>query len=502
MKIKFPASAHNWITLTGAIIALISLFMIVFLFTISLFLGRGAAYLGLVIYILLPSVLVFGLLLIPLGMFLKHRRDRQKQKTFPPEWPRVDLNNPAHRHAFFIFVGGTALFLFLSALGSYEAFHYTESTQFCGTLCHSVMHPEYIAYQNSPHARVTCVQCHVGPGAGWYVRSKLSGLYQVYATLTDIYPRPIETPIHNLRPARETCEQCHWPQKFYARKLRLETHYLPDEQNTRWDIRLIMKIGAEHPALGLKEGIHWHINPSIRVEYAATDDKRENIVWVRYTNLTTGEVKIYQDQETPPEPGQLDTLEIRTMDCIDCHNRPSHLYRSPTTFLNAAMTAGEIPVQLPEIKSVALELCAEEYATMDSAMRAIEQGIRNFYRENYPEIVQNQPQLIDRAVRGVQNAFSRNIFPDMRVRWDKYPNHIGHMEYKGCFRCHNNSHTTETGESIRKECNLCHAIGAQGTPENMEVALLGQELEFKHPEDIDEAWKEMLCSDCHTGLNP
>jgi hypothetical protein len=364
------------------------------------------------------------------------------------------------------------------------------------------MHPEYIAYQNSPHARVTCVQCHVGPGAGWYVRSKLSGLYQVYATLTDIYPRPIETPIHNLRPARETCEQCHWPQKFYARKLRLETHYLPDEQNTRWDIRLIMKIGAEHPALGLKEGIHWHINPTIRVEYAARDDKREDIAWVRYTNLTTGEVKIYQDEDNPLEPGQLDTLEIRTMDCIDCHNRPSHLYRSPTTFLNAALTAGEIPVQLPEIKSIALELCAEEYTTMDSALQAIAQGIRDFYRENYPEIAQNQPELIDRAVQGVQNAFSRNIFPDMRVRWDKYPNHIGHMEYKGCFRCHNNTHATETGETIRKDCNLCHAIGAQGTPEEMEVALLGQELEFKHPEDIDGAWKEMLCSDCHTGLNP
>ncbi len=502
MKIKFPASAHNWISLTGAIIAIISLFMIGFLFTISLFLGRGAAYLGLVIYILLPSVLVLGLLLIPLGMYLKHRRDRKAKHPSKAEWPRVDLNNPAHRHAFFIFVGGTALFLFLSALGSYEAFHYTESTQFCGTLCHSVMHPEYIAYQNSPHARVTCVQCHVGPGAGWYVRSKLSGLYQVYATLTNIYPRPIETPIHNLRPAREVCEQCHWPQKFYSRKLRLETHYLPDEKNTRWDIRLIMKIGAEHPARGLNEGIHWHINPNVRVEYAALDDKREEIAWVRYTNLKTGEVKIFQDEDNPLEPGQLDTLEIRTMDCIDCHNRPSHLYRSPATFLNSALTAGDIPVQLPEIKSVALELCGEEYTSMDSALTAIEQGIRQFYQENYPELARDQSRLIDQAVKGVQKAFSRNIFPDMRVRWDRYPNHIGHMEYRGCFRCHNNTHVTEAGEAIRKDCNLCHIIGAQGTAENMEIAPLGKGLEFRHPEDIEGAWKEMLCSDCHTGLNP
>ncbi len=502
MKIKLPASAQNWISLVGATIALISLFMIIFLFTVTLFREQGGTYLGLVTYILLPVFLVIGLLLIPVGMIIKVRRERKAHHKMEAGWPRIDLNNAQHRHAFFIFTIGTTIFLFLSAIGSYEAFHYTESTQFCGTLCHSVMNPEYTAYQNSPHAQVACVSCHVGPGAGWYVRSKLSGLYQVYAVATNVYPRPIPTPIDNLRPAREVCEQCHWPQKFYARKLRFETHYLADEGNSRWDYELIMKIGAKHPSQGLKEGIHWHINPKVRVEYIATDEGRQDIAWVKYVNLETGEEKVFQDENNPLDKAQMDTLETRTMDCIDCHNRPSHRYRPPTLFLNSAMTAGKVPPGLPDIKSVALELCDQEYSTMDSAKLAIENKIHTYYQKNYPEIARDSSQKIAQAIAGVQEAFSTNIFPEMKVRWSAYPDNIGHLEYKGCFRCHNNTHADEQGNYIRNDCNLCHYITAQGSPDSMQVAEFGQALEFKHPVDIYGAWQEMACSECHTGLNP
>ncbi len=502
MKIKLPRSSQNWISLIGATIALISLFMIIFLFAVTVILEQRAAYLGLVIYILLPAVMVVGLIMIPVGMFRKTRLEQKKKAPSKTVWPRIDLNDIHHRNAFFIFAIGTSVFLFLSAIGSYEAFHFTESNTFCGTMCHSVMHPEYTAYQHSPHAQVKCVDCHVGPGADWYVRSKLSGLYQVYATLANVYPKPIPTPIENLRPAREVCEQCHWPQKFYARKIRLETHYLPDDKNTRWDISLVMKIGAPHSALGLVEGIHWHINPHVKVEYIAADESREKIPWVKYTNLETGEEKIYQDQDNPLDEAQMDTLEVRTMDCIDCHNRPSHLYRAPTLFVNTAITAGDIPVELPEIKRVCVELCADEYPSSDSAMAQIDKKITSFYQNNYPEIFKDKTELVVQAVRGMQNAFSQNIFPEMKVRWSDYPDHIGHLEFKGCFRCHNDTHSTEADEVIRKDCNLCHFINAQGTPGQQEVALLGQALEFQHPEDIGGYWKESPCSDCHSGLNP
>ena len=502
MRLKLPVSAQNWLSLIGVTIALISLFMIIFLFALTLFLGEHGTYLGLVVFILLPSIMVLGLLLIPLGMLFQIRKSKKTGEMGKEEWPIIDLNDPRHLNASIIFSIGTTLFLFLSAIGSYEAFHFTESNQFCGTLCHTVMYPEYIAYQESPHAKVNCVACHVGPGAGWYVRSKLSGLYQVYAVLSDIYPRPLPTPIKNLRPAREVCEQCHWPQKFYAHKLRLETHYLPDENNTQWDIALVMKIGAPQSALGLIEGIHWHINPDIKVEYIASDQTREELPWVRYTNLKTGEIKIYQDEENLLDEAQLDTLEIRTMDCIDCHNRPSHLYRPPALFINSAITAGEIPRELPEIRSIAVELCDGDYSTIDSALAYIDSEMSSFYLDSYPQIYQEEKDLINKAIKGLQDAFYKNIFPNMKVRWDNYPNHIGHLEFNGCFRCHNNTHLTDTGDNISQDCNLCHFINAQGTPENMEVALIGQALDFKHPEDIDEVWRESICTDCHTGLNP
>ena len=294
---KLPRSFHNWTSLSGAIIALIALFMVGFLVVISAY-GEGSSYLGLVIYILLPSVMVIGLIMIPIGMMVHNRRLKRTGQVQEKKWPYIDLNYHRHRNAFLIFTFGTLVFLLASAVGSYEAFHYTESVEFCGTLCHQAMEPEYVAYQNSPHARVSCVECHVGSGASWYVKSKMSGLYQVYAVLTNIYPRPITTPIKNLRPARETCEECHWPEKFYNRSLRIEKHYLADEANTEWDIALQMKIGSSYSALGLKEGIHWHINPDVKIEYMASPQThRDTIPWVKLTNLTSGEETIYQDPD-------------------------------------------------------------------------------------------------------------------------------------------------------------------------------------------------------------
>ncbi len=500
MRLQIPDSAKNWLSVAGVMIALVSLFLILFLFIISSLIEAQATYLGMITFILLPGLLIFGLILIPIGMLITHKKKRTRREP----WPKIDLNLAAHRHAVFLFVGGTAIFILLTAVGSYQAFRITESVEFCGQLCHSVMHPEYTAYQQSPHARVACVECHVGEGADWYVRSKLSGLYQVYSVTFKLYPKPIPTPIHNLRPARETCERCHWPQKFFAQRLQTEYHYLPDEQNTRWRIQLTMKIGAEHSALGLQKGIHWHINPNIRVEYIATDERRQEIPWVRMTNLKTGQVKIFQDEENPLDAEKIKNAKIRTMDCMDCHNRPSHQYQPPTFFINEAIAAGEIPQALPQIKAQAIDLCdqAKDFSTMDSALAFIDSSLKAFYSENYPELFREKQTLIIQASKGLRKYFSRNIFPDMKVQWAAYPSDIGHIEFNGCFRCHNDHHTTDNGEVISKDCNLCHLINMQGTDDHMEFARAGSSLEFKHPVDIDGEWKTSLCTDCHTGLAP
>lgn len=499
---KLPKSFYNWVSLAGSAIAVVSLFMIFFSIAVSVFLDEGSTYLGLFSYIVLPVFLVIGLLLIPIGMLSKNRKKKKGLPVKDTKWPIFDLNNYRTRNAFMIFSVGTTVFLLLSAIGSYEAFHYTESVEFCGTLCHKVMEPEYVAYQNSPHARVACVDCHVGSGANWYVRSKLSGLYQVYAVTLGHYPKPIPTPITNLRPARETCETCHWPEKFYSRSIRFERHYLPDESNSEWNINLEMKTGPTHSALGFQEGIHWHINSDVKIEYKAVDDQREIIPWVRYTNTTTGESKIYKDGNNILTQAQLDSLETRVMDCMDCHNRPSHDYQTPLRFINNAITSGDIPKELPDIKYMAMEVLNQDFPTTDSALRYINSELNNYYSFMYEDIYENNREMINKAVETIQKEFSKNIFPSMRVKWNVYPNHIGHLEFEGCFRCHNDRHETPEKEVISMDCNLCHTIVMQSFGDSIQVAQPGKPLEFYHLNDNVQAWKTELCSECHRELYP
>ncbi|KUO62990.1 cytochrome C [bacterium BRH_c32] len=501
MKMKLPPSTQNWISLAGALIALSTFFMILFLVIISILMETGNAYLGIIIYMILPAILFFGLLLIPLGMYLKIKKEKRELKTSEKGYPIINLNEKAQRNALSIFVISSAIFVLASAVGSYEAFHYTESVEFCGTVCHTVMKPEYTAYQNSAHARVSCVECHVGEGAGWYAKSKLSGLYQVYAVTAGVYPTPIPTPIKNLRPARETCEQCHWPQKFYERKIKSSKYYLTDDTNSEWDLILSIKIGPSLSAHGLSEGIHWHINSDVKIEYKALDEKREKIPWVRYTNIKTGEVKVFEDSIEPIDKKVLDGLEIRTVDCMDCHNRPSHDYKDPRAFMNQAISAGLIPTDLPRIKSVALDLLNDNYSSTDEAMKSISDGLTKYYKLYYKEVYESKQNEIKRAVKNIQAEFNKNIFPEMKVKWNEYPNNIGHLIFNGCFRCHNDTHITKQKEAISKNCDLCHSINLQGKPENLQLAGITKSLEFVHPgEDVTDEWKTMLCTECHSKL--
>lgn len=475
--------------------------MIGYLFIVGFFFEESNSYLGLFTYIILPVFFVFGLILIPIGMIIDRRRSKKRKKEYlKKNWPVLDFNQAKYRNAFTIFGIGTLFFLFLTGLGSYEAFHYTESVKFCGTLCHEVMKPEYTAYQNSPHAKVACVECHVGSGASWYLRSKLSGLRQVYAVVTDNFSRPIETPLKNLRPAQETCEQCHWPQKFYARQLRHEKHFLTDSLNTEWNISLQMKIGPSHSAYGLAEGIHWHINPDVKIEYIPKREKRNKIPWVKYTNLATGEEIIYSDTLKPLKQNKIAEAIPREMDCMDCHNRPSHHYFTPDEFIDHALTTNEISNNLPFIKKITMELFKDPYNHTDTAMITIENYIKDFYKNEYPEMYETRKTDIDKAILTIKDQFNLNIFPEMGVSWDKYSDHIGHKTYDGCFRCHDDNHVSESGRTISKDCNSCHTIVFEGFKEQESYAALNDFLEFQHPVDIKDAWKTGKCTECHRYL--
>jgi hypothetical protein len=460
-------------------------------------------YAGIFIHMVLPPIALVGLLLVPIGMLRQARILREKGIAGVQKWPHLDLNRPTHRRGVGLLLIASLLYVALSAVGSYQAYHHTESVAFCGMTCHSVMKPEYTAYQLSSHARVACTACHVGEGASWYAKSKLAGAYQVYATTFDKYPRPIGTPIKNLRPAQETCERCHWPERFYGAQQRQFNHYMYDEENTHWPINMLIKTGGGDPKTGQTAGIHWHMNIGVKVEYIARDARRQDIPWIRVTELATGRVTTYQDQEEPLSEEEIAATTPRIMDCMDCHNRPSHKFNSPDHGVDLALLTGQIPADLPEVKRAAVEaIAADGYETEEQALQAIAATMRDFYDEDYPEVLHDRSSDLQQAILGAQRVFSQSIFPEMKVRWDAYPDNIGHFINPGCFRCHDGNKVSAEGWVINPDCRTCHTILAQGSGERAQMASSAEGLEFVHPEDIDDEWRETACSECHEGTQP
>jgi hypothetical protein len=495
---RLPHLSYNPLSALGAAIALITGLTLAVLLAMSFVSHQDHPYFGIFMYMVLPPVLAAGLLLIPLGMFLRWRRYKRTGELPPSRWPRIDLNERRHRNAFFVFLVGTVLVAAVMAVGSYGAYHYSESVAFCGTTCHVVMEPEYVTYQSSPHARVACTSCHVGPGADWYVKSKLSGVYQIYAAAAGVYPRPIDTPIESLRPAQQTCEQCHWPEKVYGAQQRRLHHYKYDEANTHWPIDLLIKTGGGDPRSG-QSGIHWHMNIGVEVDYVARDDDRQDIPWVRVRELATGRVTVYEDTENPLTPEELAAAPKRRMDCMDCHNRPSHVFRSPDRAIDEALLRGAIDPALPGIKAIAVEAMAAEYPDKDEAMRQIAALISDRYGEGRPDVLAARGPAVQKAIAAVQQAYLGNVFPHMKASWAVYPNNLGHFTSPGCVRCHDGQHAAPDGRVVTADCNACHLILAQGPSRD---TLVAAGLPFEHPEDIGGMELEMPCHECHTGVAP
>jgi hypothetical protein len=482
---------HNGISTVGIILAASSFFAALTLIAIDAVRGFANPYLGILTYLVAPAFLLGGLALIVLGIVVERRRRRRLAPGEVPRHLRIDFGDPRQRRTFAVWSVVVFVFLLITAVGSYRTYHFTESVAFCGRTCHTVMQPEYTAYEHSPHARVACVQCHIGPGAGWFVKSKLSGTYQVYATLFHKYPKPIPTPVKNLRPAQQTCEQCHWPKAFYGNAERTNEHFLEDDANTLWNIHLLLKVGGGDPERGEVGGIHWHMNIADKVEYIATDSARQVIPWVRITDRN-GVATVYESEGTPFTAAQVDSATPRLMDCIDCHDRPSHIYYSPTQAVNLSLSTGRISTALPSIKRLAVAALSVDYPTTEAALQAIEDSLTTAYRDTA------DTGAVHQAIAELQQVYQQNFFPAMHVSWKEYPNNIGHIHFPGCFRCHDGKHRSADGRVVSHACDACHVIIGQGTgPEAQTISPQG--LEFRHPVDIGGMWKQVNCAECHSG---
>lgn len=448
--------SYNAFSMMGAVLASSSAFTIVgfwiYDFTTG---GTINPYIGVIFILILPGIFVIGLAMMPVGA-LWQRRKLRAAGTLPLEYPKIDFNRPLFRQAA-AWVGGLTVFsAIILSVGSYRSVEYMDSANFCGQTCHTVMQPEYSAYLNSPHQRVSCVQCHIGPGASWFVRSKLSGVRQVIAVTFHSYDHPIPSPVQQLRPARETCEQCHWPLMFTGDRLVIRKKYSDDEKNTPLVTVLLMKIGGHNGQSAV--GIHGrHLDLNSRVQYVATDSRRQAIARVTYLD-DNGRKLEFISTEAKTMPQQIAAGESRSMDCMDCHNRPAHTFEMPERAVDQVMSLGLISVDLPFIKKKATELLKAEYSGRDDATERIASSLNDFYRVSYPDVYRGKRPLIEAAIRELQAIYLRNVFPEMNVTWGTYPNNLGHADFPGCFRCHDGSHATADGRTISNDCDACHTL--------------------------------------------
>jgi nitrate/TMAO reductase-like tetraheme cytochrome c subunit len=406
-------------------------------------------YLGIIFFLILPALFVLGLVLIPIGLFAR-RKKLQLAGQIPAEFPKIDLNDRMFRHGIDIVLVATIVNLLVVSMASYRGAAYMDSPQFCGSSCH-VMHPEYTAYKVSAHSHVACVECHIGSGAQSYFEAKVNGTKQLVEVAFNRYPKPIPSPVRNLRPAREICEGCHTPAKFVGEKLLVKSSFADDEKNTETQSVVVLHLGGID-SLSHLTGIHGvHLG---HVEYITTDPTRTTIPWAERTYPDGSKIAFASSNLK----GALPQGERRVMDCIDCHNRAAHTMQTAEDALNRAMAEGAISPELPWVHKKGLELLKANYATESEAREKIPTALTQFYRSEHPDVLAAHPDLVKTAGEGLVTVFTTNSFPEMKVTWGTHPNHIGHMNYPGCFRCHDGDHVAKEGKTLTQDCSVCHNL--------------------------------------------
>lgn len=409
-------------------------------------------YAAMITFMVFPAGALFGLFLIPLSMYFRRRRWFRDNLARPNLV--IDFGSKTHRRTVFLFLVLSVVNLAVFSLVVYEAYHFTDSDYFCGKICHTVMAPEYTAYQRSPHSKVGCVSCHIGSGAEWYVKAKLSGLRQVKAVLDGSYSTPIPAPVEHLRPAQDICEECHWPDKFHGKKIKQFISFTNEDQENPEIQEIALHIGGRNPVTDSFEGIHWHVSNNVKVEYESLDEKRTRIGRIKVTK-PNGVTEEYSVDEEGVGSGKW-----RTMDCIDCHNRPTHVYDELEERVDFGLYAKKIDPAIEGIREDALGVLSLDYPSREMAKEQLIETLLELQAKRHgPDFVAENEEVLITSGGYLLDLYLANVWPKMEVGWGTYKTHTGHQyeeEGYGCFRCHDDYHETEFGKTISQSCDLCH----------------------------------------------
>lgn len=473
VKLFFDLLATSRLALFGAVLVTTAVGADVMLIIGELLIFESNPYIGIVAYVLFPGMAFTGLLLIPAGLLLVIRKSHRD-----PVGKLV--RRMSKRHVLQLILSLTLINFVIFAFVGYRSIHFMESAEFCGLTCHQVMSPEYTVYQLSHHSGVSCVECHVGPGVGWLIKSKLDGTRQLAGVVLDNYSRPIQTPIHNMRPAEHICGECHSEESYLGNRIKVTERYEPDEKNTRTFSVVNLRLGDRSTDGGKMSGIHWHSSEDHEIRYWSSDRKREQVIRVELVN-EHGETRVWTRPGSEHDSGESE-LEIaddsghenlRVMDCTDCHNRPTHEFLAPDTALDGLLASGTIDPKIPWIRSVAYEVITKEYTTHDEAMAGIAE-LPGLYQSRHAESWDEFREAISEVVPVLQNLHTTYVYPSMKIEWNTYPSLIGHptAHTAACFRCHDGVLVDPNGQQITNDCRACHYVLAEDQQDPMILRML------------------------------
>ena len=347
-----------------------------------------------------------------------------------------------------------AIALAVLGAGSIVAWEYSNSNAFCTNNCHAVHPEEPRAYAAFSHARVQCVECHMGRLPTLQLMTlKVAHYHELLGMITG-YKRPLAAT--TLRPARDSCEGCHWPSVIHDDKVRTKIHFETDPANTEVRTRLIIHTGGGEARERASRGIHWHIEQN--VEYVSDDEQKRTIPWVRITGKD-GKTTTYFDASSKVGRAEVEQKAKRRMDCIDCHNAEGHPFRDPADRVDEAIQDGRIDRNLKSIKARALAII-EKASPINGTLADQEPQFSKIIADaaQKGELKPEQKAAEANFAKTMLEILELSEFDAKGLTWKSFPNHEGHKNFPGCFRCHDGKHFNEKGEAIRLQCTLCHDL--------------------------------------------